>query len=57
MENLWIYKFIEGQTAEELMFNWSSRELKEFASILRVKNRSKMTKPQLAMAIENELNS
>lgn len=44
---------ISGQTAEELMFNWTTKDLKEFASMLKIKNRSKMTKPQLAMAIED----
>jgi hypothetical protein len=46
---------IEGQTAEELMFNWDRADLYDFAKQLDIPNRSKMTKPQLAMAIENEV--
>lgn len=43
---------IAGQTAEELMFNWTREDLYDFAKELRIPNRSRMTKPQLAMAIE-----
>lgn len=48
-----VLSLINGQTAEELMFNWLLSDLKEFAKILCIKNRSKKTKPQLAMAIED----
>ena len=48
-------KYIEGQTAEELIYNWSTKELKEFASELKIKGRSQMNKYQLAMAIEDKL--
>jgi hypothetical protein len=46
---------IEGQTAEELLFNWDRDDLYDFAKQLGIPNRSKMTKPQLAMAIETEV--
>lgn len=48
--------FIDGQTAEELMFNWSRNNLYDFAKTLNIPNRSKMDKAQLAMAIEEVIN-
>lgn len=48
-------KYIEGQTAEELIYNWELKELKEFAKELNIKGRSYMNKYQLAMAIEDKL--
>jgi hypothetical protein len=46
---------IEGQSAEELVFNWSREDLYDFAKDLGIANRSKMNKHQLAMAIETEV--
>jgi len=46
---------IKGQSAEELNFCWSLKDLQEFAKCLDIKNRSKMSKIQLAMAIEESL--
>jgi hypothetical protein len=46
---------IEGQSADELNFNWSREDLYDFAKDLGIANRSKMTKYQLAMAIESEV--
>lgn len=45
-----------GQSAEELDFNWTLVDLKEFASELNIKGRTKMNKIQLAMAIEELVN-
>jgi hypothetical protein len=46
---------VKGYTPEELMFMWDREDLYDFAKKLRVPNRSKMTKAQLAMAIEDEV--
>jgi hypothetical protein len=46
-------KFIEGQTAEELIGCWNMADLKDFARELNIAGRSKMNKAQLAMAIED----
>lgn len=46
---------IEGQNAEELMFNWTRDDLREFAKELAIAGRGTMNKAQLAMAIENEV--
>lgn len=46
-------KYIGGQDAEELIFNWNLSELKDFARELNIAGRSKMNKAQLAMAIED----
>jgi predicted GIY-YIG superfamily endonuclease len=49
-------KYMQGQTAEELNFNWDLKELKEAAAELEIKGRSKMNKIQLAMAIDERVN-
>lgn len=46
---------IEGQTAEELLGCWDRSDLYDFAKELNIKNRSKMNKAQLAMAIESAM--
>lgn len=46
---------IEGQNAEELMFNWTRDDLREFAKALAIAGRGAMNKAQLAMAIESEV--
>lgn len=49
-------EYIIGQTAEELIYNWELKELKEFAKELKIKGRSQMNKYQLAMTIEDNIN-
>jgi hypothetical protein len=47
---------MKGMTPEELVFSFSLQELKEVATTLNIKNRSKMSKIVLALNIEEELN-
>lgn len=54
-ENRGILKHIEGQTAEELIGCWDKPDLMDFAKDLKIPGRSKMNKPQLAMAIEDAM--
>jgi hypothetical protein len=49
-------QYIKGQSAQELNYNWTLADLKEFASELKIKGRSSMNKIKLSMAIEEEVN-
>jgi hypothetical protein len=48
-------KYIEGQTAVEMLGCWTKEDLYDFAKELNIKNRSKMNKAQLAMALEDAM--